>query len=493
MRLSAPPSLLVSAAIVLLLAFAFLGTRSLWDPDEGRYTNVALNMLESGDWIHPMRNEHIGHWTKPPLTYWVIAASVGVFGYNPWAARLPYALAYLFCAWMVWRIARRIMPGEENKAALVYATMFLPFGAAQMVTTDFLLSAALSMAMMAWIESRFDDPQRSRRWVLLMWVGFALGFLIKGPPALLPLLAVIATIRLLPAPRSASVFHWSSLLVFAVVALPWYVIVVRDTAGLLDYFLGREVVDRIATSDFGRHGEWYGWLEIYLPTLVVGTLPWTLPLWRWIRSLGASLKAWRNPQTRSADAVGLTLFLWIVVPLLIFCIARSRLPLYLLPLFTPLALVVARQMRLDGAQLSAHAGARHLGFPARSRSASPARSGRPTRMPRNGPTRSANGSPIRSMRSSSSRTWHATASTCISARRVDKISREPLDDKAFDPDYDSDLQTELAKGAADVVYISKEDRWPDLQRRIEASGRVATALGERYQGRVIFSVTPRQP
>ena len=49
------------------------------------------------------------------------------------------------------------------------------------------------------------------------------------------------------------------------------------------------------------------------------------------------------------------------------------------------------------------------------------------------------------------------------------------------------------KGAADVVYISKEDRWPDLQRRIEASGRVATALGERYQGRVIFSVTPRQP
>ena len=492
MRLSAPPSLLVSAAIVLLLAFAFLGTRSLWDPDEGRYTNVALNMLESGDWIHPMRNEHIGHWTKPPLTYWVIAASVGAFGYNPWAARLPYALAYLFCAWMVWRIARRIMPGEENKAALVYATMFLPFGAAQMVTTDFLLSAALSMAMMAWLESRFDDPQRSRRWVLLMWVGFALGFLIKGPPALLPLLAVIATIRLLPAPRAASVFHWTSLLVFAVVALPWYIIVVRDTAGLLDYFLGREVVDRIATSDFGRHGEWYGWLEIYLPTLVVGTLPWTLPLFRWIRSLGASLKAWRNPQTRSADAVGLTLFLWIVVPLLIFCIARSRLPLYLLPLFTPLALVIARQMRLDGRSFPripvlaiwvflliairlasafwpTHKNAEEWADAIRERVSHPVNE-------------------VLFVEDMARYGIHLHLGA-----KVEKISREPLDDKAFNPDYDSDLQTELDKGAADVVYISKEDRWPDLQRRIEASGRVATALGERYQGRVIFSVTPRQP
>ena len=40
----------------LALAFAFLGTRGLWDPDEGRYTNVALNMLDSGDWLNPKRN-----------------------------------------------------------------------------------------------------------------------------------------------------------------------------------------------------------------------------------------------------------------------------------------------------------------------------------------------------------------------------------------------------------------------------------------------------
>ncbi|MEO7935761.1 MAG: glycosyltransferase, partial [Dokdonella sp.] len=62
MRSSFSPSLLQTVLIVVLLAFAFLGTRAIWDPDEGRYTNVGLNMLESGDWVHPMRNAHIGHW-----------------------------------------------------------------------------------------------------------------------------------------------------------------------------------------------------------------------------------------------------------------------------------------------------------------------------------------------------------------------------------------------------------------------------------------------
>jgi hypothetical protein len=72
----------VVALIAIVLAFAFLGSRGLWDPDEGRYTNVAANMVASGDWLVPHRNHDVGHWTKPPLTYWAIAASFSVFGMN---------------------------------------------------------------------------------------------------------------------------------------------------------------------------------------------------------------------------------------------------------------------------------------------------------------------------------------------------------------------------------------------------------------------------
>ena len=74
---------------VLVYACALQGWRPLYSPDEGRYTNVALNMLESGDWLRPMLHPEVEHWAKPPLTYWSIAASVAVFGRNEFAARLP--------------------------------------------------------------------------------------------------------------------------------------------------------------------------------------------------------------------------------------------------------------------------------------------------------------------------------------------------------------------------------------------------------------------
>ena len=474
MRSSFAPSLVQTCIIVVLLAFAFLGTRAIWDPDEGRYTNVGLNMLESGDWVHPMRNEHVGHWTKPPLTYWAIAASAAAFGYNAWAARIPYALAFLFCAWMVWLIARRMVPGDENKAAIIYATMLLPFGAAQMVTTDFLLAAAVSGAMAAWIESRHVEAARSRRWIMLMWLGFALGFLTTGPPALLSLLAVVAGTRWLPVRGAASAFHWSGLLVFAAVALPWYVIVISDTPGLLDYFLHREVIERVASDDFSRHGEWYGWLQIYAPTLIIGSLPWTWLLWRWLRGLPLTLRSWRQVESRQQDADGLILFLWVLLPLIVFCLSQSRLPLYILPLFTPVALIITRQMHLEGRLF---------------------------------PGKALLGAWVVALLGLRLATayWptHKNAVFIEDMARygihlhlgahVDKVSLEPLVDNAFGPEYDADLDTELARANVEgTVYISKEAFWPKVREAIEARGHQIIIYGEPYEGRVIFGVKAKR-
>jgi 4-amino-4-deoxy-L-arabinose transferase-like glycosyltransferase len=182
--LRSPTFWLTVAALVL--AFGFLGTRSIWDPDEGRYTNVALNMLDSGDWLNPRRNEEVGHWTKPPLTYWAIASSVAVFGANPWAARLPMALSYLLCIWLTWLIARRLSPGSEQTAAVIYATMLLTAGASQMITTDYLLAAAVTLAMWAFVEARFGPGRHPGRWIALMWAGMALAFVTKVPPGCCP-------------------------------------------------------------------------------------------------------------------------------------------------------------------------------------------------------------------------------------------------------------------------------------------------------------------
>ncbi|NNC24857.1 glycosyltransferase, partial [Salinisphaera sp. USBA-960] len=87
--------------------------------------NIALTMLDRGEWLTPMRNLETGHWTKPPGAYWLIAASVSAFGETAWAARLPIALSYLACVLLAAGCARRLAPGSGRLAALIYATCLL--------------------------------------------------------------------------------------------------------------------------------------------------------------------------------------------------------------------------------------------------------------------------------------------------------------------------------------------------------------------------------
>ena len=481
------------AALALVLALLLPGLRGIWDPDEGRYTNVAMHMLDSGDWLVPHRSEEVAHWTKPPLTYWAIAASVEVFGRNPWAARLPAALSYLLCAWLCFRMARRLAPGSERLAALVFATMLLPFGAAQLITTDFLLAACEALALWGFVEARFGNGRHARRWLALMWAGFGLAFLAKGPPGLLPLLAVFVFDALTPADgvggqRRARALQWWGPLLFVAVALPWYLAVVMRTPGLLDYFLGAEVVGRIASDDFKRHGQWYGWLTIYAPTLLLGTLPWTPALWRWARTLPAQASIWRTRAGRDIDRAGLLLASWVLLALLVFCVSRSRLPLYILPLFVPLALLVARQWLGEGRGLPRWRWI--LAWAGLLLALEAAAALWPTHK---------DGAAWQ--HAIAERTEGPVSQVLIvedMARYslylqmgvdVEKLSLQPLHESPFGPEYDEDVADELGDDYdPHAIWFTKQAQFPAAQARLSELGYTAIPQGSPYQGRTLFRV-----
>src|SRR6516164_9400337 len=90
-------------SLTLFTFFILLGSRSLNEPDEGRYSEIAHEMIETGDWLVP-HFWYLPHLDKPPVTYWLVAASVKLFGLNEWAVRLPVALAGIsgvIAAWLL--------------------------------------------------------------------------------------------------------------------------------------------------------------------------------------------------------------------------------------------------------------------------------------------------------------------------------------------------------------------------------------------------------
>ncbi len=77
------------AALLALLWLATLGTRPLFNPDEGRYAEIPREMLSGGDWVIPHLNG-LAYIEKPPLQYWATALSYRLFG--PSAVRRPSVL-----------------------------------------------------------------------------------------------------------------------------------------------------------------------------------------------------------------------------------------------------------------------------------------------------------------------------------------------------------------------------------------------------------------
>jgi len=313
---------------------------------------------------------------------------------------------------------------------------------------------------------------------------------------LLPLLPMLAFDALMPGRRGHRLFDLSGLLLFGLLALPWFVAVIHGNPGLFEYLVGDEVVNRVTTNEFGRHGEWYGWAKIYLPTLLVGSLPWTAALLRWSRGLPAQVGAWRShPGARAENAGWLLLALWLLLPLLVFGIARSRMPLYLLPLFAPLALLAARQRHGEGrglpnwrwltawAALLLALKLASAWWPTHKDAAAWAEA-----------IRARSDAPVHEVVFVEDMARYGLHLHLGPGTVIEKVSLQNLPQTLFNPVFDEPLAVELQERDANEVWVCKQALWPELQRRILVGhGRRAVALGAPFQGRVIFRVEPSAP
>ena len=335
--------------LAVCVAFLFQGTRGLFETTEGRYAEVGREMVAGGDWMVPHLDGH-PHWTKPPLTYWSIATGLVMVGHNTWGARLYDSVALVVTTLTVAALGATLWDEITGLiAALIFLTIPFVVMGANVVSPDMLLACFETIAVLCyWRSARAagDGARRaSARWMAAMGGAFGLAFLTKGPPGLLPLLAIvifsfISRRRGWGAPRLVSI---AGLALFVVIGFTWYIISVIRDRSLLGYLLGEEVYGRVATGRYHRNTDWY------MPVVIFG-LPLLFGLGAWLvrgildaRMLARARGGWRRAWSAAMrKPEWLFLVLWIVAPLAIFSVSKSRLPLYVLPLVPAQALLAAR-------------------------------------------------------------------------------------------------------------------------------------------------------
>ena len=99
--------IIILMMLCLSLFFFRLGTRPLWDIDEGMHAAISKAMVLSGDWVTPQYNGK-NFYDKPPLFNWLAAFSFLVFGFTEFAARLPAALLGSGCVMTTYLLGRRM-------------------------------------------------------------------------------------------------------------------------------------------------------------------------------------------------------------------------------------------------------------------------------------------------------------------------------------------------------------------------------------------------
>lgn len=295
-----------------------LGTRGLNEPDEGRYAEIAREMIEDGDWLVPHLNG-FAHMQKPPLIYWFTAASFRCFGLNEWAARLPSALAAMGSVWMTFFITRRLWGHHRaHVAAIMLMSSLGLFALGRLLTPD--------MVMCFWILASIAALVHGRAW--LFFIAMGLGFLTKGPMALVVPLSAALGWRLAGGLRPG--WPWfRGLLLTLGLGLSWFVVVCLRDPQLLHYYLHDELLKRVASHSHGRKQPWW----FFIPVLLVALMPWTFCSPRVIR------QAWRRLRTGTWLARHGLLAGWVLPPLLVLSMSGSKLPTYALPLLPALVIL----------------------------------------------------------------------------------------------------------------------------------------------------------
>jgi 4-amino-4-deoxy-L-arabinose transferase-like glycosyltransferase len=109
-------------AIFLAACLLLINSLTLYQGDERYYTDAAIRMMQSGDYLTPYYDDGRPRFLKPILSYWPLEASFRLFGINLPASRIPSIIAGCLVIWLTYQLAQ-VLFRHSGIAALAAAVL----------------------------------------------------------------------------------------------------------------------------------------------------------------------------------------------------------------------------------------------------------------------------------------------------------------------------------------------------------------------------------
>ncbi|MBL8865713.1 MAG: glycosyltransferase family 39 protein [Planctomycetia bacterium] len=334
---------LLLAAVMAIVSLPNLGVPSLWDVDEGVNVGCTREMMESGTWVVPTFNGEL-RTAKPVMLYWIQRLSFLAFGIDEWAARLPAVLLGLGTVLLTYELARRMFDaatGLLSGIVLATAIEFCKLSHAATPDAPLIFFIALTLHLF-WI----GHEHGSRAWMYPAAFASGLATLTKGPIGL-AMPAIIVLLYFAWNRELKRLLDWRlirAILLWILVAAPWYGLVISETRGAYLAFFKNENAGRFLNAMEGHRGP----LVYYVGAIFVFFAPWCAVLggavWYGVRA-ALPKAATANGGLPLADARAHRFLLcWAGVYLVFFSLAATKLPNYIAPLYPALAILTARYL-----------------------------------------------------------------------------------------------------------------------------------------------------
>lgn len=319
-------------ALLLILA----ATRPLAVPDEGRYGEIGRWMLQSGDWLTPRLNG-IPFFHKPPYLYWLQAMSLATLGVHELGLRMVPALHAGLMLVALYLAARTISTEQvARRAAIMLGTSLAFLIGGQYINHDMLVATWIGVAIWCFSFAFMAGDRPHAGLARLGFVACAFGMLSKGLIGFaLPGLVLFIWLLWTRQFKKVVYLPWfSGLALFAVIALPWFVVAQRAYPDLLGYIFGTQQFQRYTAKTFNNPQPWW----FYLLSIALLLFPWVF----------FALQQLRKPRPPAAGQTPLIsnawwslCWIWVGAIFAFFSIPNSKLVGYILPVMPAVALLAA--------------------------------------------------------------------------------------------------------------------------------------------------------